>query len=136
MKLGSPIQQRTYRIFLSSGDDARALRDRVDRIVTDSINSQLLEAGEEVRLEVDRWERTAAQRIEPGRHTNDLFVQRALDSNVTITLLVEQLGKGTRTELEAVLDADKQISALWFVPRDSSPDGEVADFLSAHQENL
>src|SRR6266849_9769774 len=109
MKLGSPIQQRTYRIFLSSGDDARALRDRVDRIVTDSINSQLLEAGEKVRLEVDRWERTAPQRAEPDRQTNDRFVQRALDSNVTITLLLEQLGEGTRAELEAVLDTDKEI---------------------------
>jgi len=136
MKLGSPIEQRTFRIFLSSGDDAKDLRDRVDALVRDAINSQLLDADVRVRLEVDRWERTAAQRAAPGRHTNDLFVQRALSSNVTLTLLLDAMGDGTKEELEAVLDADNEVSALWFIPRDESPSSEVADFLRPHRERL
>ena len=61
MKLGEPDLTHTFRIFLSSGDDALTLRDRIDGLVSQAINPELMEANERVRFEVDRGERTAAQ---------------------------------------------------------------------------
>jgi hypothetical protein len=136
MKIGQPIEQEMFRIFLSSGDDAADLRDRVEALVHDAINPQLLEAQMQIRLEVDRWEKTAAQRAHPGKNTNDLFVQRALESNLTMALLQDRVGDGTREELEAALAAETEVSALWFVPRDSEPDSEVARFLTPHKQTL
>jgi hypothetical protein len=136
MKIGLPLEHRTYRIFLSSGDDARSLRDRVDAIVNDAINPQLLDANADVRFEVDRWERTAAQRNEPGETTNERFVRRALKSNVTLSLLLDRIGAGTREELAAVLDTDGQVSALWFVAKDADPQTEVSEFLRPNRERL
>lgn len=136
VKIGPPTSQATYRIFLSSGDDAADLRDRVDDLVVAAINSQLLEAQIDLRVEVDRWERTAAKLNEPGETTNDQFVRRALDSDLTLALLLRRLGDGTRGELEAALEADKEVSALWFVPRRSNPRSEVARFLDPKKERL
>lgn len=136
MHIGPPTPQQTFRIFLSSGDDAADLRDRVDGLVTEVINSQLMQAGIDLRVEVDRWERTAAQRTNAGESTNDQFVKRALNSHLTLALLLRRLGDGTRDELEATLDADKEVSALWFVSRRSKPRSEVSQFLTPKRERL
>jgi hypothetical protein len=136
MQLGPPTSQATYRIFLSSGDDALALRDRIDRLVLEVINSQLIEAGIDVRVEVYRWERTAAEANEPGESTNQRFVRQALASDLTLALLIRKLGAGTREEIEATLDADQEVSALWFVSPTSKPNSEVAKFLGQKRERL
>lgn len=136
MKIGSAINQSTYRIFLSSGDDAANLRDRVDGLVVEVVNSQLMHAGINMRLEVDRWERTAAATNNPHESTNDQFVKRALDSNLTLALLLRKVGPGTKEEIEATLEAEQSVSALWFVARKSSPRSEVAQFLGPHRDHL
>lgn len=136
MQIGSAINQPTFRIFLSSGDDAADLRDRVDGLVIEAVNSQLMHANINLRLEVDRWERTAAASNNPNESTNDQFVKRALDSNLTLALLLKKVGKGTEEEIEATLEAEKSVSALWFVPRKSRPRSEVAKFLEPQREHL
>jgi hypothetical protein len=136
MQLGAPTSQATYRIFLSSGEDAAGLRDRIDELVIKAINSQLLEADIDLRIEVDRWERTAAKANEPGESTNAQFVRRALKSDLTLALLIRKIGDGTREEIEAALEADKEVSALWFVAQSSKPSSEVAKFLAPNRERL
>jgi hypothetical protein len=136
MQLGAPTSQATYRIFLSSGEDATDLRDRIDDLVVKAINSQLLEADIDLRIEVDRWERTAAKSNEPGESTNAQFVRRALKSDLTLALLIRKVGDGTREEIEAALEADKEVSALWFVARSSKPSSDVAKFLTPNRERL
>jgi hypothetical protein len=136
MQVGTPINQLTYRIFLSSGDDAIDLRDRIDDLIRDAVNSQLMQAGIDLRLEVDRWERTAAATNNSGESTNDQFVKRAIESNLTLALLRRKVGQGTREEIEAALAADNRVSALWFVPRRSSPKSPVAEFLAPHRDRL
>lgn len=136
MKLSEADLIRMHRVFLSSGDDARELRDRVDRLVRDAINPSLLEAQTNVRLEVDRWERTAAERTR-GTHTNERFVERARQAQVTMALLLETLGDGTREELEAVLnETDQELCALWFIPRREQPDTQVARFLAENRDRV
>lgn len=135
MQVGPAISLPIYRVFLSSGDDARDLRDRVDRLVTEAVNSQLMHVGINLRLEVDRWERTAATN-NPNESTNDQFVKRALNSNLTLALFRRKVGQGTREEIEATLAADKSVSVLWFVPRKSKPKSEVATFLEPLADRL
>lgn len=136
MQIGSATNQPTYRIFLSSGDDAVELRDRVDGLVIEAVNSQLIQAGVNLRLEVDRWERTAASSNDSGESTNDQFVKRALDSNLTLALLLRKVGQGTKEEIEATLEAEQTVSALWFVPLKSKPRSEVARFLEPKRKHL
>lgn len=135
MRLGQADFVQLYRIFLSSGDDALLLRDRVTRLVDEVLSPQLKDAGEQIRFEIDRWERTAAQRTDDTA-TNAQFVRRALNSQLTLTLLIDQLGAGTREELEAVLAADREVSALWFVPRTGAQQSPVAEFLNVRRANL
>lgn len=136
MQIGSALNLPTYRIFLSSGDDAADLRDRVDDLVIEAVNSQLIQAGISLRLEVDRWERTAAASNDSGESTNDQFVKRALDSNLTLALLLRKVGQGTKEEIEATLEAEQSVSALWFVPRKSKPRSDVAKFLEPKRKYL
>lgn len=136
MQIGPPTNQPTYRIFLSSGDDAADLRDRIDALIVEAVNSQLLQANINLRLEVDRWERTAAATNNPGESTNDQFVKRALESQLTLALLLRKVGEGTREEIEATLEAEQPVSALWFVPRKSKPKSEVAKFLEPQRDLL
>ena len=136
MRLGEGDRITLYQIFLSSGDDARDLRDRVDGLVYRAINPQLRQTGVPVRFEVDRWERSAAQRTPDGETTNHQFVQRARAANLTLALLLDSLGNGTREELEAVLADQSELSALWFVPKEHEPDSEVAGWLSRQIEAL
>ncbi len=129
MQLAAAPPRPTYRIFLSSGDDAAGLRERVKGLVEEAVNSQLMQLGMDLRLELDIWERTAPETNEPGESTNQRFVKRALDSNLTLALLLAKLGPGTREEIEATLEAGQELKVLWFVPRRSRPQSEVASFL-------
>jgi len=99
-------QPQTCRIFLSSGDDALELRDLVHALVDDAVNPQLRHAGFPYQLAVDRWEQTAAERNAEGEDGNARFVRLAKASTVTLSLLLERLGDGTREEIEAVLETD------------------------------
>jgi hypothetical protein len=129
VQLATAASVPTFRIFISSGDDAAELRERVAGLIDKAVNSQLSQLGISLRLEVDRWEHTAPDTNETGETTNERFVKRALDCDLTLALLMSKLGPGTREEIEATLAAGKELKVLWFVPRRSRPRSEVARFL-------
>jgi hypothetical protein len=136
MQIGQPSSTLTYRLFLSSGDDALALRDRVESLVQKVITPQLREAEFKLRIEIDRWEQTASQKTPGGQSTNDRFVARAASAHLTLALLLDRLGQGTREEIEAALASGTEVSALWFIGRAENADSEVASFLGDERENL
>lgn len=117
MKLPEPDTVQSYNLFLSSSDEAetRRLRDRVQRLVYEVINPRLSEyeqAG--VRLDIQRWEQTAPQRVAEGG-VNQLFVAKARRSALTMVLLLDEIRPGTREELEAAFaHSDSQVSVLIF----------------------
>jgi hypothetical protein len=103
VKLPEPDTVQSYNLFLSSSDetDTRRLRDRVQRLVYEVINPRLSEyeqAG--VRLDIQRWEQTAPQRVAEGG-VNQLFVAKVRRSALTMVLLLDEIRPGTREEFEA-----------------------------------
>lgn len=125
-----------YTVFLSSGDDALHLRDFVDDLVRNAVNSELDGAGLPIRLLVRRWERTAPGRAD-GESVNARFVRMATSSSITVCLLLARLGDGTREEIEAVLQSDDvELAIVWFVERTAWPDTEVGTFLSALRDRV
>lgn len=130
MKLPEPDTVRSYNLFLSSSDEdeTRRLRDRVRRLVDDVINPQLDEYSEAgVRLAVQRWEQTAAQRVEPGATVNGLFVAKARRAALTLVLLLDEIRPGTQEEFEAALsELDRQVSVLVFKRPGGTDDAKVA----------
>lgn len=125
-------------MFLSSGEDARELRDLVHALVDDVVNQELKQAGSTIRLSVTAWDRIAAGRALEGETVNARFVRLARTSSLTLCLLIATLGQGTREEIEAVLHTDDvELSVLWFVERsDPWPECEVADFLDELKDVL
>src|SRR4051812_10096751 len=85
-------------VFVSSGDDALTKRNYIDWLVNDAVNVALKSLEVPVRFEVDRWERSAPHKILPGATPNDEFVARAMKSNLVVSILIDDLGKGTREE--------------------------------------
>jgi hypothetical protein len=123
-------------IFLSSGDDAATLRDLADALVRDAVNPELRASGSSLRVEIDRWERTAAERTF-GDRVNEQFVKRALQSHRTLALLIDEVRPGTREEIEAVLASpDVDLSVLWFVERTSWPSSDAGAMLDEIKEHL
>ena len=124
-------------MFLSSGDDARDLRDLVDNLVREAVNAELDAAGVPVRLIIRRWERTA-----PGKavdeDVNARFVRMATESSIAICLLLKKLGNGTKEEIEAVLKAAAvELSIVWFVDQTSAwPKTKLGKFLGEHRGEL
>jgi hypothetical protein len=101
VRLPPGLSANVIRVFLSSGDDLLDLRELTDALVRDAVNAVLMQAQVHVRLEIDRWERTAPHRLRPGQHANADFVARAREAHVVMCLLLDELGDGTREELEA-----------------------------------
>src|SRR5947209_903654 len=107
MSLRAPLNARLVTVFVSSGNSPaslRRLRDRLQGFVDHVLNPMLFETGEQLRLQVVRWEDYAAQRSAQGVSTNERFVQAARDSHLTVVLLIDDIRTGTLEELEAVLD--------------------------------
>lgn len=127
MRTSSSTLAAMHSVFLSSGSDLKRLRDFADGLMREILNSLLLHHRIQVRFDVDRWEDTAPQ-IAPGK-VNDLFVERALRSDVTIVLLQDELRPGTEGELRAVLKSGgdrPQVCVLWFQPTKKASKKEVA----------
>ncbi len=127
-------------MFISSADEAMPFRNRVQNLVEKSLNSQLSRQPwpEHLRwpehFPVWRWEERAATTVAAGGNANDLFVQMARESSVTIVLLRDKLRPGTREELMAVKDdRDVELKVLWFPRRRRrfGPESEVERFLSS-----
>jgi hypothetical protein len=136
VQLAAATPVPTLRIFISSGDDAAELRERVAGLIEKAVNSQLRDLDIDLQLKVDRWEDTAADTNDTGERTNERFVKRALKRDLTLALLLRQLGPGTREEIEATLNAGKELKVLWFVPKRSKPKSQVSKFLEPLGERI
>lgn len=140
MDLIAPAASHTYTVFVSSADDewTQKLRSRVKQLIDDVIDPRLRaypECG--VRLALDMWEREAAQLAAPGSKVNDIFVERAKRSQMTLVLLLDEIRKGTREELDAVLDqVGVQVSLLIFDRPDGPLDADKFDELEDYIEEL
>lgn len=131
LRLGPGRMVPEFTVFVSSANDAVDLRARLDGLVHNAVNPVLNRRGsaERIHFYLDMWEKTEPRRLGDRETIDDEFVQRAVDSDLMVTLLVERLGPGTRNEIEAVLAEETEISALWFVAHGEDPDTPVAKFL-------
>ena len=98
---------------MSSGSDVIRERNLFDAMVK-TTNDQFRLRRDDARpftLTVDRWE------LDAGRRTtemNEEFVRRARDSHATVVLLSDEIRKGTKEEIEVVLEeTDVQVSVIW-----------------------
>jgi hypothetical protein len=136
-RLSAGPRPQELTIFLSSGDDALAARDCIEGLVERVFNPQFRRTNAPFRFAIERWEREAAQRNQLGESTNERFVRMAREADMTVALLLERLGPGTREELQAVLqDTNHELAPLWFVPPRTHPESDVATFLDEHRETL
>jgi hypothetical protein len=95
----------------------------VDLLVR-TISAQFQNARSPLRFEIDRWEDHAAQRATTA-NLNDIFVQCAKESHITLVLLLNEIRPGTREEIEGVLsEGNTQLAVLRFKEND---DDELAD---------
>lgn len=129
MRLGHGVPVSEYTVFLSSADDAVELRKRVDGLFHNVVQPLLKSVNVDVRFHLDMWEKTEPRRLEDEETIDDEFVNRAVASNLLMTLLVDRLGSGTQKEIEAVLDSKTEIAMLWFVDRDEHPETPAGRFL-------
>lgn len=136
VKLGAADLTPRYTVFVSSGDDALKLRDRVSGLIEKAINPILAQHEIDIRLEADLWDRDEPRRLGPGETIDDQFVKRAVASNLVMTLLLDVLGSGTKKEIEAVMASDTELAALWFVNRDEKPETPVSEYLKELQERV
>jgi hypothetical protein len=109
-----PDHPDTYTVFVSSGDDVQELRGRIKRL-TQLLSEQLHLAGSGVSLRPILWEDVVAQTGQT--RLNEVFVELARSSHLTIVLLQCEVRPGTQEELEAVLEeGDIQVAVLRFIP--------------------
>jgi hypothetical protein len=126
----------TFPVFISSADEAMPFRNRVQNLVEKSLNSQLSRNRWPEHFPVWRWEERSSTTVPAGGNANDLFVQMARESSVTIVLLRDKLRPGTREELMAVKDDEEvELKVLWFPRRRPrfAPASEVERFLMSEE---
>jgi hypothetical protein len=124
-----------YTVFLSSSNDAIELRERVDGLFHNAVNPAMRALGERgARFYLEKWEHSEARRLGEGEEFDDEFVEKAVNSDLMLTLVVDRLGPGTRHELQEVAKGDTEIVALWFIEFGEQPENETAEFLNGLQE--
>jgi hypothetical protein len=136
--LAAGVPGRRYNLFVSSGADASALRDRIRGLIQEVFNPALEDSDQGFHLYADMWERTAAQRA-PGESINDVFVARARKSHITLVTLIDELGDGTREELEAALnEEDVQLAVMRFTEQtiDAAEADALGQYLTEHQQKF
>jgi hypothetical protein len=99
-----PDYVATYSVFISSAGEMQPIRERVDRLLQESINPPLRDAVR-AQLLAQMWERAQAQQQYPDRNVNEIFVERALRSHAAMALFRRRLRPGTQEEVEALVDA-------------------------------
>lgn len=127
-----------YMLFLSSSDEVAAQRRRVRGLINEAFNPQL-ERTSSAYIALIQWEDVVPQRA-PDEDVNAIFVERAVESHMTLVLLQDHFGDGTKEELEAVIDKpDVQLSVIRFAPDPGQsravPD-RIAEFLAPHRRKL
>ncbi|WP_309067093.1 hypothetical protein [Microbacterium sp.] len=118
LRPGRTVTRFTF--FISSGADVRQQRDLFEQLVRATSEQFRLrpDPGREFLLDVDRWEQDAPRRTTA---MNAEFVRRALESHATVVLLADEIRKGTKEEIEAILaDSRSQLSVIWMQNPDST----------------
>lgn len=124
-------------MFISSGDDAARVRDRLETVITKVVNSQLHEERLTLRLEAVRWEDLAARRNAVQEGTNEAFVRLAVGSSVMVAILLDTVGEHTKEEIEAVLSAPEvELKVLWFPQPGSDGRSAAARYLKQRRNDI
>lgn len=132
--LSPPLETRSFSVFLSSGNDARDLRDRADAMF--KVASEVLALKSRVRIEVRRWEHHSSRALH-GERVNEVFVAEALRSHLILGLLIQDLRPGTLEELTAALRrVPDRVAVLWFREPGEQASTALDDFLEAWQDVL
>lgn len=135
LRLGLPAIN--LQVFLSSGDDLKALRELVSKLGNEAVNEMLNKHELPVRLQVGRWELSPPHRVAGDETVNSEFVERARATQLLLCLLHEELGDGTREELEAALEQDNvEIAVVWCVDDDNWPMTPAGRWLHDHKSAL
>ena len=132
------VEVRQFPIFVSYGDDAKALKTKVKRLVEEALNRQLSHSAWATQLIIWDWRDIAARRAPAGGRTNDIFVEKVRASSVTIVLLFDRLPPGSREELLAAVDEEEvDLKVFWLNRRRwwRRP-SEVSRFLDAHSDRF
>lgn len=106
---------KPFAVFLSYGQDAKPLKLHLRDLIERGFGVPLsLDRNWRSALEVWEWPDVRSQKAPRGGKTNDIFVQHARDSSVTIVLLVDRVPAGTEEELLAVLEEDEvDLKVFW-----------------------
>ncbi len=135
MKLGPGQMVSEFEVFLSSSNDAIEVRERVEGLIQNAVNPALKALGERgARFYLEKWEHTEARRLGEGEEFDDEFIDKAVKSDLVMTLVVDRVGPGTKAEMKAVVESKTEIAALWFVKFGEQPDTEAAGFLNELQD--
>jgi hypothetical protein len=135
LRLGPPTIN--LQVFLSSGDDLKALRDLVSKLANEAVNEMLNRHELPVRLQVGRWELSTPHRVAGGQTVNTEFVEKARATQLLLCLLHEELGDGTREELEAALgQGNVEIAVIWCVDDNHWPMTPAGQWLHDHKDEL
>ncbi|NIK56822.1 hypothetical protein [Kribbella shirazensis] len=136
LRPGAPVAE--FVLFLSSGNDLLPQRDLFDALVR-AVDEQFRIRRDQDRpfvLRTDRWEQDAPLKT-PG-DPNAEFVRRAQAAHATVVLLWGKIRRGTRAEIEGVLEQDDvQLSVIWM--RESKSIGnrtDLARFLKRNQDKF
>jgi hypothetical protein len=124
-------------VFLSSGDDLKHLRNLVSKLAHESVNEMLNKHHLPLRLQVSRWEFSTPHRVAGDETVNSEFVERARATQLLLCLLHEELGDGTREELEAALGQENvEIAVIWCVDDCDWPMTSAGRWLHEHKDAL
>lgn len=135
LRLGLPAIN--LQVFLSSGDDLKALRNLVSKLANEAVNEMLNKHQLPVRLQVGRWELSTPHRVAGGQTVNSEFVDKARATQLLLCLLHEELGDGTREELEAALEQQNvEIAVVWCVDDNEWPMTPAGQWLHDHKNAL
>jgi hypothetical protein len=106
---------KPFAVFLSYGQDAKPLKLHLRHLIERGFGVPLsLDLNWRSALEVWEWPDVRSQKAPHGGKTNDIFVQYARDSSVTIVLLVDRVPPGTEEELLAILEEDDvDLKVFW-----------------------
>jgi hypothetical protein len=127
-----------FAVFVSYGDDARALKVKVKRLVEEAINRQLSHGDWRIQLVVWDWRDIASRKAPEGGRTNDIFVEKVRASSVTIVLLFDRMPPGSEEELLAAMDErEVDLKVFWLNRRRRwRRRSEVGRFLDRHSDRI
>lgn len=127
-----------FPIFVSCGDEAVPLKDKLKALVENAFESQFSLKGFPHSFPVWHWSDSESAQAPEGGKVNDRFVAAARTSSVTIVLLRNRIPAGTEEEFLAVKDdRDVELKVLWFPDvNEEGEESEVGEFLAKYKNDL